>query len=131
MTVLFFILLRFGNILDVYLKSFNLTALYLSIQEGVYNEIFIKSVKYVIFDPTKKAVYFPLDEETKVRGKAAVDGVDAHLRKSFESVLVTSMAMLLGGGTIANIRTPIVLIIIAVIMLWLAADRTLGKLNSS
>ncbi|WP_419241145.1 Npt1/Npt2 family nucleotide transporter [Cardinium endosymbiont of Nabis limbatus] len=131
MTVLFFTFLRFGDALDDFLKGFNLTALHLSVQVGLYNVVLIKSVKYVLFDPTKEAVYIPLDEETKVRGKAAVDGVGSRLGKSLASVLVTTMSTLLGGGDIANIRTPIVLMIIAVIILWLIAVRTLGKLKTA
>ncbi|MGI2299736.1 Npt1/Npt2 family nucleotide transporter [Candidatus Cardinium hertigii] len=129
MTVLFFTFLRFGTVLDDFLKGFHLNALYLSVQVGLYNVVLIKSVKYVLFDPTKEAVYIPLDEETKVRGKAAVDGVGARLGKSLASVLVTSMSTLFGGGDIASIRTPIVLIIIMVIIVWLVAIRALGKLK--
>lgn len=131
MTALFFTFLRFGDTLDDFLKGFNLTALHLSVQVGLYNVVLIKSVKYVLFDPTKEAVYIPLDEETKVRGKAAVDGVGSRLGKSLASVLVAIMSTLLGGGDIASIRTPIVLIIIAVIILWLVAVRTLGKLKAA
>ncbi len=131
MTVLFFSFLRFGDALDNFLKSFNVTALYLSIQIGVYNVVLIKSVKYVLFDPTKEAVYIPLDEETKIRGKAAVDGVGSRLGKSLASVLITGMSSLFGGSQIANIRTPVVLIIIAVIILWLIAVRALGKLKAA
>ncbi|CCM09942.1 ADP,ATP carrier protein 1 [Cardinium endosymbiont cEper1 of Encarsia pergandiella] len=129
MTLLFFAFLRFGSALDEFLKSIHVTALYMSVQIGIYNVVLIKSVKYVLFDPTKEAVYIPLDEETKVRGKAAVDGVGARLGKSLASVLITAMSTLFGGGGIENIRTPIVLIIIAVIILWLLALRTLGKLK--
>ncbi|WP_130721380.1 Npt1/Npt2 family nucleotide transporter [Cardinium endosymbiont of Bemisia tabaci] len=131
MTLLFFAFLRFGSALDEFLKSIHVTALYMSVQIGIYNIVLIKSVKYVLFDPTKEAVYIPLDEETKVRGKAAVDGVGARLGKSLASVLITAMSTLFGGGGIEDIRTPIVLIIIAVIILWLLAVRTLGKLKAA
>lgn len=131
MTILFFTFLRFGSVLDGFLQNFNMTALHLSVMVGIYNVVLIKSVKYILFDPTKEAVYIPLDEETKVRGKAAVDGVGSRLGKSLASVLVTGMATLFGGGDIANIRTPIVLIIIAVIILWLIAVRVLGKLKAA
>ncbi|MGI2257367.1 Npt1/Npt2 family nucleotide transporter [Candidatus Cardinium hertigii] len=129
MTLLFFTFLRFGTVLDDFFKSFHLNALYLSVQVGLYNVVLIKSVKYVLFDPTKEAVYIPLDEETKVRGKAAVDGVGARLGKSLASILIASMSTLFGGGDIASIRTPIVLIIIMVIIVWLVAVRALGKLK--
>lgn len=131
MTILFFTFLRFGSALDDFLKQFNVTALHLSVQVGIYNVVLIKSVKYVLFDPTKEAVYIPLDEETKVRGKAAVDGVGSRLGKSLASVLITIMSAIFGGGGIANIRTPIVLMIIAVIIIWLIAVRTLSRLKTA
>ncbi|WP_243018297.1 MULTISPECIES: NTP/NDP exchange transporter [Candidatus Cardinium] len=130
MTVLFFTFLRFGDVFDPILKDFHLSSLYLAVEVGIYNVVLIKSVKYVLFDPTKEAVYIPLDEETKVRGKAAVDGVGSRLGKSLASVLITAMSYLFGGGGISGIRTPIVLIIIAVIILWLIAVRTLGRLKA-
>ncbi|TDG95614.1 Npt1/Npt2 family nucleotide transporter [Cardinium endosymbiont of Culicoides punctatus] len=130
MTVLFFAFLRFGSTLDTFLQTYySTTAAYMAVMVGLCNVVLIKSVKYILFDPTKEAVYIPLDEETKVRGKAAVDGVGSRLGKSLASILITSMATTFGGGDIANIRTPIVLIIIAVIIVWLIAVRNLGKLK--
>lgn len=131
MTVLFFTFLRFGSTLDGFLKNYSMTALHMSVVVGIYNVVLIKSVKYVLFDPTKEAVYIPLDEETKVRGKAAVDGVGSRLGKSLASVLVTLMATTFGDGDVANIRTPIVLIIIVVIILWFIAVQALGRLKAA
>ncbi|MDD9139454.1 MAG: NTP/NDP exchange transporter [Candidatus Cardinium sp.] len=130
MTFLFFTFLCFGDFLDKFLQKFHITALYMSVLVGIYNVVFVKSVKYVLFDPTKEAVYIPLDEETKVRGKAAVDGVGSRLGKTLASYLIMGMSALFGGGDIANIRMPIVLMIIVVIMIWLTAVKALGKLKA-
>ncbi len=130
MTLIFFACLRFGSMLDGVLKYFNVTALYLSVVVGICNVVLIKSVKYVLFDPTKEAVYIPLDEETKVRGKAAVDGVGSRLGKSLGSIIISSLTVIVGSGSIENIRTPIVFIIIVVIVLWVLAVQALGKLKA-
>ena len=131
MTLVFFTFLRFGNSLDGLLHYFNVTALHMAVIVGICNVVLIKSVKYVLFDPTKEAVYIPLDEETKVRGKAAVDGVGSRLGKSLGSLLITTLSTLFGGGDIANIRTPIVFIIITMIVIWLIAVQALGRLKAS
>jgi len=130
MTLIFFAFLQCGSLFDPVLEYFNMTALHVSVLVGIYNVVFIKSVKYVLFDPTKEAVYIPLDEETKIRGKAAVDGVGSRLGKSLGSLLITGMSTLFGGGGIENIRTPIVFMIIIVIVIWLIAVQALGKLKA-
>jgi AAA family ATP:ADP antiporter len=49
---------------------------------GAFQNITTKIMKYAFFDATKEMAYIPLDMESKVKGKAAIDVVGSRLGKS-------------------------------------------------
>jgi len=100
------------------------TPLFLAVMFGAAQNIMSKSAKYSLFDPTKEMAYIPLDEDSKVKGKAAVDVVGARLGKSGGSMI---QMFLLAFGTLATITPYIGAILILVIGGWLVAARSLNK----
>ena len=66
----------------------NINTLFYAVMIGLINVIFIKAAKYAFFDTSKEMAYIPLDEESKVNGKAAVDAVGSRLGKSLGAFLV-------------------------------------------
>jgi AAA family ATP:ADP antiporter len=56
-----------------------------------------------MFDPTKEMAFIPLDEESKVKGKAAVDLVGARFGKSGASWLQIGLMDLVGTGSILGV----------------------------
>lgn len=98
--------------------------LFLAVIFGAAQNIMSKSSKYSLFDPTKEMAYIPLDDDSKVKGKAAVDVVGARLGKSGGS---TIQIALLTFGTLASVAPYIALILFAVIGVWIVAVRSLNK----
>ena len=91
-TLLFFIFLYFQDALSSVTVLWSINPLSLAVTFGLMNIVFIKASKYTLFDPTKERAYIPLDEESKIRGKAAVDGVGSRLGKSLGSLIIAVLS---------------------------------------
>ena len=83
----FFVFVLFRGSLTDYISALGTTPLFLAVIFGAIQNIMSKSSKYSLFDPTKETSYIPLDPESKVKGKAAIDVVGARLGKSGGSLI--------------------------------------------
>ncbi|ACE05519.1 ADP/ATP carrier protein [Candidatus Amoebophilus asiaticus 5a2] len=126
-TIVFFSFLYFQDSLGAVTTMLNTTPIMMAVMFGLANVVFIKSAKYILFDPTKERAYIPLDEESKVRGKAAVDGVGSRLGKSLGSFLLTMFLVpLFGDNLIVNVRYHVFFILIVILVGWLVAINKLS-----
>lgn len=98
--------------------------LFLAVIFGAAQNIMSKSAKYSLFDPTKEMAYIPLDDDSKVKGKAAVDVVGARLGKSGGSMIQLGLLTL---GPLAVITPYIGVILMFIIAAWIVAARSLSK----
>ena len=103
---------------------FGATPLALCAFLGAIQNVLSRASKFTFFDVTKEIAFIPLSAESKLKGKAAIDGVGSRLGKSGGSVFHQSLLMFF--GTIA-MSTPFVAIILALIFgAWMWAVRALG-----
>lgn len=119
----FFSLVLFGNPLTPTLASIGMTPLLAAVYVGAMQNIFSKSAKYSLFDPCKEMAYIPLDEETKVKGKAAIDVVCNPLGKSGGALI--QQFMILTFGSLANSTPYLGGILLVIVLGWLGAARSL------
>ncbi|XP_077248017.1 ADP,ATP carrier protein 2, chloroplastic-like [Tasmannia lanceolata] len=121
----FFSLILFSDPLSPMLAKFGLTPLLAAVYVGAIQNIFSKSAKYSLFDPCKEMAYIPLDEDTKVKGKAAIDVVCNPLGKSGGALI--QQFLILTFGSLANSTPYLGGILLVIVLAWLAAARSLDR----
>ncbi|KAK3219616.1 hypothetical protein Dsin_013586 [Dipteronia sinensis] len=119
----FFSLILFGDPFAPALAKFGLTPLLAAVYVGALQNIFSKSAKYSLFDPCKEMAYIPLDEDTKVKGKAAIDVVCNPLGKSGGALI--QQFMILSFGSLANSTPYLGGILMVIVLAWLGAAKSL------
>lgn len=123
--VLFFSFVLFSDTMSPFIYAFGSTPLMYAVIIGTVQNILCKCTKYSLFDPTKEMAYIPLDEESKVKGKAAIEVVGSRLGKFGGSVIQQGLIVLL--GSISAMTPYIALIMTVIIILWMSATSLLNK----
>lgn len=121
----FFAFVIFRDQLGGMVMALGTTPLMLACIFGAAQNVLSKSSKYSLFDPTKEMAYIPLDQEQKVKGKAAIDVVGARLGKS-GGALIQQM-LIIACGSVAAITPYVALLLLGFIGIWLISAKTLGK----
>lgn len=109
----------FVNFSDVFANFFQNTEyspMQIGILVGLFVLVLVKSAKYVFFDTTKERAYIPLDEDSKITGKAAIDSVGSRLGKSVSGLFVSVLTPIFGG--MSNIRGITTIAIFIILVLW-------------
>jgi AAA family ATP:ADP antiporter len=98
---------------------FGISPLFLGVIIGLAQNVAAKSIKYALFDPTKEMAYIPLDDEAKMRGKAAVDVVANRFGKSGGGMIQVALFALI--GPLSEIIPYLALIFVIFIAVWIYA----------
>ncbi|NGX47260.1 MAG: ADP,ATP carrier protein 1 [Chlamydiae bacterium] len=123
--IAFFAFVIFKDSLGGIIATLGTTPLMLAVIFGTAQNIASKSTKYSLFDPTKEMAYIPLDQESKVKGKAAIDVVGARFGKAGGAFV--NQGLIVATGGIAFIAPYVAGIMLLVLGGWIVATRSLGK----
>ncbi len=92
---------------------------------GSLQNICSRASKYTFFDATKEIAFIPLNNESKLKGKAAIDGVGSRLGKSGGSVI--HQGLLLMFSTVGASTPYVAIIFLGVLFVWIMSVFSLGK----
>lgn len=122
----FFTFLLFKDTTAGLLATFmGATPLAIGVFFGSLQNCLARASKYTLFDATKELSFIPLSKESKLKGKAAIDGFGSRLGKSGASVIHQSLIMIF--GTIALSAPVVAIIFVFIVGGWILAVRSLGK----
>jgi ATP:ADP antiporter, AAA family len=104
---------------------FGVTPLAMTVYCGSIQNCLSKACKYSVFDASKELAFLPLDAESKLKGKAAIDGLGSGIGKSGSSLTYQGFIILLGSVALS---TPFISGILFVVLLaWIFCVVSLGK----
>lgn len=122
----FFLLVLFPNSGLIWIAGMlGSTPLALSVALGGFQNCLGRASKYTIFDATKEIAFIPLSNESKAKGKAAIDGVGSRIGKSGGSVIHQSL--LLCFSTVGASTPYAAILFFGVILVWIFSVVSLGK----
>lgn len=123
--VIFFACIIFQDQMAPLFLLVDVTPLFAIAGFGLIQNVLGKGTKYALFDPTTQMAYIPLDEESKVKGKAAIDVVGARLGKSGGSLMQQGMFIFIGPLSVITPYIGVVLLVF--IAIWIVAVSALSK----
>jgi AAA family ATP:ADP antiporter len=124
--ILFFNFLIFPNGHFSWLyQLLQMSPLMLCVTLGSIQNCLSRASKYTFFDATKEIAFIPLSAESKLKGKAAIDGVGSRLGKSGGAAI--HQGLILICSSVASSVPYVAAIFCIVAIAWGVAVMYLGK----
>ncbi len=123
----FFTFIIFKEPLSPMLITLGASPLFIAVIFGTIQNVMSKAAKYSLFDPTKEMAYISLDQESKVKGKAAIDTVGARLGKAGGSGIQLGLITIF--GSLSAVTPHIAVIMLFVISAWLWSVKQLNDIE--
>jgi ATP:ADP antiporter, AAA family len=102
-----------------------MTPLALAVFFGSIQDVLSRSAKYTVYDSTKEMAFIPLDAESRLKGKASIDGIGTRLGKSGASFVL--QILLIFFNTVLACTPVIFLFVVLIVPVWVAAIFSLDK----
>ncbi|BDA47960.1 ADP,ATP carrier protein 1 [Coccomyxa sp. Obi] len=95
---------------------------------GAILQVFAKGAKFSMFKPAEEMVYIGLDEQSRTKGKAAIDVVGAQTGKSVGSVL-QQVLLVVSSGSLVKSLPVMAMAYFAILRSWSRSVHTLSTLH--
>lgn len=121
----FFFLRQYSPETTLSLLGMGLSPLVMVVFFGTAQNILSRGAKYSVFDSTKEMSFVPLCPESKLVGKAVIDGVCSRLGKSGGSVVFQTLFLFF--STLSSSSPCVAAVLIVVLVIWIFSARLLGE----
>lgn len=125
---LFYTFVIFRGDLGWLSAAMGVTPVMMAVIFGTIQNFLSKATKYSLFDPTKEMAYIPLDQELKVRGKAAVDVIGGRFGKSGGAIIQSVLLMIFTTASQITLAPVFAVTMIAMTVVWIFSAKRLAKL---
>lgn len=122
--IFFLCVLGKSDMIGPFASFMGMSPLMLVVLIGSAQNCLSRAAKFTVFDATKEMAFIPLSVESKLKGKAAIDGVGSRIGKSGGSII--HQGLLMTFATIPASTPYIGVILLLVIGVWLVAVKRLG-----
>jgi ATP/ADP translocase len=113
--VVFFLSIFFRSV--TWLPALQSSIIIITVYLGAVYNIFSRSLKHALFDPTKEMVYIPLDDDLKTKGKAASEVIGMRFGKGSGAFVQQWLFALFPTLTLLDL-SPIIFGIFLFVLLW-------------
>jgi AAA family ATP:ADP antiporter len=124
-TIGFFSFLLFDSLGAFVAPLLHTTPFALALFFGTCQNCMSRAAKYTLFDATKEMTFIPLSQESKIKGKAAIDGVGSRLGKSGGAMIYHLLLLFI---PLTQVAPYVAVLLIGFIGAWIASVKNLGKL---
>jgi AAA family ATP:ADP antiporter len=104
---------------------FGLMPFAMTVYCGSIQNCLSKASKYSVFDATKELAFLPLSAESKLKGKAAIDGLGSGIGKSGSSLMY--QGFIIAMGSVALSIPYIAGLLFVILSAWIVSVYSLGK----
>jgi ATP:ADP antiporter, AAA family len=111
-----------------YLFALQTSAIAIAVYIGAAYNIFSRSSKHVLFDPTKEMVYIPLDDDLKTKGKAVAEIVGSRFGKGGGAFIQQALLALFPALTLIDLSPVIFGIFLIMLICWFYSTFVLSRL---
>jgi len=124
---LFFLISYCKNHMPCLFNAFGTNLVFYIVILGGIQSLLAKVVKYTFYDKTLQIAYIPLDPETKIKGKAAVDLLGSRLGKAGSSWIQTALLYLCQTNSIQPLSGVLCIFLLITTIFWYQAVNFVGK----
>jgi len=103
-----------------------LNHLHLAVITGTVQTLLCKMSRNVLFDPTTQMAYIPLDEDLRVKGKAAIDMLGSRLGKGGSALIQQSLLFIFSD--IIDSTQTVVILFYSILFVWILSVSRLNDL---
>ena len=100
-----------------YMLALQTSAIAMAVYLGAIHNIFTRSSKHVLFDPTKEMVYIPLDDDLQTKGKVAAETIGMRFGKGSGAFIQQVLLGIFPAMTLLDL-SPILFGIFLLVLFW-------------